>query len=301
MRYGIYLSGGGYSGAGQGKTVATIVRRINKWPEVIRAVSVGAFTGACLVEHDLDDGPVNDIWINCVQARGPGFVFPKTPEMLWRFLTLQPHLFSDKGLYHLTGLLDMEKICDPKSCRIEVRVFNVLQKKPETHSNHDPEFRNNPELFRSFIRASARLPGIFQPEEINGVPYCDAIMGSTIALFTKYGCDLVFAAVNDPIDYDISRVLSWWIKLRGVPHIVTDSILEDEKETFGNGLVIIRPRKRTGRLSRTSFRREIKREVEIAENDKGILGEGFYYGGDIAREIIEAEIRTNKALDELRL
>ena len=301
MRYGIFLSGGGYSGAGQGKSVGTIVQRLGLKPVVIRAVSVGAFTGASLVEHDFDDRPVNDIWVNKVQVCGPNLVFPRTFGALWRFITLRSYIFSDEGLYHLTNLLDINKVCDPNSCRLEVRVFNLLSKKPETHSNHDEDVQRDPELFRAYIRASARLPGIFESEEINGAPYCDAIMGSTIPLFSRHKCDLVFAVVNDPLDYDVSRFISWWVRLRGIPHIVTDTSLEEDRESFGDGLVTIRPDKRIGKLSRMSFMQGRACEVRVVRGKRVVKEKRLVYLGDIATEIEEAGLRTNRVLDSLSL
>ncbi len=69
--------------------------------------------------------------------------------------------------------LDMNKIV-ASPIRLEVAVRNETTNQLMFFSNHDLDIKENPEILRKAIKASASLPGIFPPVEINGEYHSDA-------------------------------------------------------------------------------------------------------------------------------
>lgn len=160
------LHGGGFAGIKQVGFAKEAWMR-DKIPEAIQVVSVGALNGAGLVEAGPEE--VERRW-RLIERKGPSSIFN------WKGIPF--HLFSnaflsDYGLNELVNQLDMNKII-ASPIRLEVAVRNETANRLDFFSNHDIDIKENPEILRKAIKASASLPGIFPPVEINGEYYSDA-------------------------------------------------------------------------------------------------------------------------------
>lgn len=166
MSLALVLHGGGFAGAKQVGFAKELWGR-GKIPSVIQAVSVGALNGAGLVEV----GPEGvELRWRLIERKGPSSIFN------WKgipFHFFSNALLSDHGLTDLVNQLDMSKIVN-SPIRLEVVVRNESRNELIFFSNHDIDVKENPELLRKAIKASASLPGFFPPVEINGEYYSDA-------------------------------------------------------------------------------------------------------------------------------
>ncbi len=166
MDIALVLHGGGFAGAKQVGFAKELWAR-GKIPKVIQVVSVGALNGAGLVEVGPEEVELR--W-RLIERRGPSSIFN------WKgipFHIFSNALLSDYGLNDLVNQLDMNKII-ASPIRLEVAVRNETAGKLMFFSNHDLDIKENPEILRKAIKASASLPGVFPPVEINGEYYSDA-------------------------------------------------------------------------------------------------------------------------------
>ncbi len=166
MSLALVLHGGGFAGAKQVGFAKELWAR-GKIPSVIQVVSVGALNGAGLVEVGPEE--VERRW-RIIERKGPSAIFN------WKgipFHLFSNALLSDYGLNDLVSQLDMNKIVT-SPIRLEVAVRNETTNQLTFFSNHDLDIKDNPEILRKAIKASASLPGIFPPVEINGEYFSDA-------------------------------------------------------------------------------------------------------------------------------
>lgn len=187
---GLALHGGGFAGAKQIGLPEELWAR-NKIPSLIQGVSVGALNAAKLVES----GPegLKKAWLRR-QKLGPSSVFNWAGAITHAW---SGSLLSDYGLNELVregedGLVMSKIMASPIELQIAVR--NETHDRIDIFSNRDEAVQKDPEILRKAIKASASLPGIFPPVEINGEWYSD---GWHFDLSKMTDCEVIFVVIND--------------------------------------------------------------------------------------------------------
>lgn len=223
---GLALHGGGFAGAKQIGLPEELWTR-NKIPSLIHGVSVGALNAAKLVES----GPegFKKAWLKR-QKLGPHCIFNWAGAFT---RVLSSALLSDYGLNELVregedGLIMQKIISSPIELQVVVR--NETKYEIEIVSNRDERVRKDPEILRKAIKASASLPGIFPPVEINGDWYSD---GYHFNLEKLAECDLVFIVINDEPKIGQDFHAAKWHKRFSVGFNENiDDVVEDRIDSF---------------------------------------------------------------------
>src|SRR3989338_9559350 len=96
---------------------------------------------------------------------------------LWRLFLHKERIRSildDSALRWLIDEFDPIKAVDPDGARFEFGLRDGLLKRSIIISNHDPAFSvrgGNPERLKELLGAAPRIPGLFDPESIDGRNY----------------------------------------------------------------------------------------------------------------------------------
>lgn len=161
---GLIFDGGGFPGVKQVGWVEEAEAR-GIFYERVQGVSVGALNAAKFVESGAQ--ALREYWLH-VEEKGPSSVFNFSAwQVAKRILKRCDSILTIENLDKLVHELNMKKVMDSPT-ELQVVVKNETENCSKVFSSRDPEMVNNPELFRTMIKASAALPGIFPPVLIDG-------------------------------------------------------------------------------------------------------------------------------------
>lgn len=221
---GLVLDGGGFPGVKQVGLVEELWKR-GKIPSLIQGISVGALNAAKLVEAGPD--PLREYWL-MVEHEGPQSVFSfKLRSIAMNLRSVA--LLTSASLDRMVSTLDMKKIVE-SPIELQVVVRNETDQCPDVVSSRNPLIKENPELLRQFIKASAALPGIFPPVVINGKRYSDGYCPQ-LSEFKDFHL-IIFALNDDPGLVDMAANGKWWARGMLGPREVTDYLTGMMIENF---------------------------------------------------------------------
>lgn len=182
MTTAFVLSGGGSLGAVEVGMLAAL-REQGVTPDLIVGTSAGALNGAWLAGHPT--APIDDlatIWKSLRRS----LVFPPDPVRgLLGFLGRRRGFVSHRGLRTLISkYLTFERLEDAP-VGLHVVAVDVL-------SGRDVLLSHGPAL--EAIMASAAIPGVFAPVDIDGVPYMDGgvVQNTPISHAVDLGADVIW-------------------------------------------------------------------------------------------------------------
>jgi NTE family protein len=176
------LSGGASLGAVEVGMLSALRERGIR-PDVIVGTSVGALNGAWLAGHP--DAPIEDlaeVW----KGIDRGDVFPTDARRGLLALTGRRRSLIDEG--PLRELIDRHVVFD----RLEEAPIPLHVVAVEVLTGRDVLLSSGPAV--DSVLASAALPAVFDPVEIDGVPYMDGGVGNNtpISHAVSLGVDLVW-------------------------------------------------------------------------------------------------------------
>lgn len=198
-KVGIIGGGGGLRGAVIPGFLEPLIRR--KIPiHYLSAVSVSSLMFAKLAEaQSPEDFPfllkhIIKGWEE-VEEKGPKSVFDFSRKniRLWK----SHAIFKDNSpLWKLTEDIDCVKVVN-SPIRFDVAVFDDETKEHKIFSNHDENLRQNPQLLRNIVIASASLRPLFRPTQVGDRFYYD---GGYIDLggALEFGCETIFVLFPYP-------------------------------------------------------------------------------------------------------
>lgn len=193
-KVGIIFNGGGFSGAYSVGFLKAIWERDIR-PSYVQGVSVGALTGGALAMNGPEE--TEKLWLE-TEERGASRVF-NWSNIPGNVLRKKGSLFNNDGILELINKFDYPKIINSK---IELQIVTCnesLEGETTVFRNHDEKFKANPDLFRKVILASAAIPGILPPVEIDGELHSDGVYFSLEPMVSA-GCDTIFLLLNDQTD-----------------------------------------------------------------------------------------------------
>ncbi len=178
------LSGGGSLGAMQaGQLRALLEAGIS--PDLVIGVSAGALNGAAIAHQPSVETAeqLATIW----HGLRRDYIFRGSRlERAWHVLRHHPHLYRSDGLVDLVNRFlpvdDLSELSTP----FEAGTVNIDDARIDFHSTGDP---------RAVLVASASLPGIFRPVEINGSRHVDGGIAANLPVqrARDLGATLIFA------------------------------------------------------------------------------------------------------------
>ncbi len=183
----VVQNGGGFTGANIGLWSALFRR--GKIPKKVQGVSVGALNCAMIAQA----GPavLEEHWRKVGRGK-PSDIF-SWKSVPWNIMMRSQSLLNDYGLNKLMGNIDCQKIIDSE-IELEVVAMNKSKRRMEIFSSRDECFKNDPELLRKAIKASASLTGYFPKVKIGADYYAD---GYYFHLAHLNNFDTVFVMLND--------------------------------------------------------------------------------------------------------
>lgn len=261
-KIGFVFDGGGFTAAcGAGHRLAMALSGLE--PVYSQGISGGAFNA-------LAENPylLVKVW-QVVEKKGPSFIFPllslSTLKNLRRAVKgLSPFIFDNRGLQELLRYLNFPSLV-ASLVRYEVGVFNETRWRQEFVSNHDDDVKENPEVFKRAVLASASIHEFFPPVCIykeTGDWYSDGQLFSIQRAF-DYGCERVFVFLNST-DGPPPRGRGVMGEIMENKNIVGAIAKRREIELFRDRVVVLGPPKDIETLSSISFRRgDISRMIEM--------------------------------------
>lgn len=213
---GIIETGGGFTGSfGAGGLEAIFDKGIS--PYCMQGTSVGSLTICKTAETDSPKNAKKS-WLE-IEVKRAKFIFD------WKNLVTTVPL-QKNALYYNTGLkslidnIDVRPIIDSKR-KIQIVTKNESRDWEQTvFYNHDPRFKENPELFRKVILASTAIPGFLPPVEIENEIHSDGIHFCLESMISE-GCDTIFILLNDQAD-EVSR---WDQRLVYLSHLLYEETM----------------------------------------------------------------------------
>lgn len=198
-KVGIIFNGGGFAGAfsvGYIKALWECGIR----PEHVQGVSVGALNAAKLMDINAFE-EFEKIWLDIEKAKASTvFNWKDIPGNIVR---KSGSLYNNKGLLDIIHKIDLNKIIKSQT-ELQVVVCNESNGEKEVFSSHDPVFKNNPELLKQVILASASIPGVLPPVKIGNQQYSDGVYFSLEPMI-QTGCDTIFLFLNDQFAEESKR------------------------------------------------------------------------------------------------
>ncbi|MGZ6888121.1 MAG: patatin-like phospholipase family protein [Acidimicrobiia bacterium] len=182
MTVAFVLSGGASLGAVEVGMLKALAHRGIR-PDLIVGTSVGAVNGAWLAGHpDTDIGELERVWGSIRRST----VFPADPVLgLFAFAGRRPGLVSQRGLRSLVQQhLTFERI---EEAPIPLHMVAV-----EVLTGREVVLSSGPAL--DAVLASAAIPGVFAPVEIDGVAYMDGgvVSNTPICHAVALGADVIW-------------------------------------------------------------------------------------------------------------
>ncbi len=182
MTTAFVLSGGASLGAVEVGMIKALFERGIR-PDLIVGTSVGAVNGAWLAGHpDADIDDLVEVWAGIRRST----VFPADPVLgLFAFTGRRAGLVSKRGLRSLVQQhLTFDRVEDAP---IPLHIVAV-----EVLTGRDVLLSSGPAL--DSVLASAAIPGVFAPVEIDGVPYMDGgvVSNTPISHAVALGADVVW-------------------------------------------------------------------------------------------------------------
>lgn len=190
-KIGVIFGGGGFTGAFSVGFIKAL------WecgirPSHVQGVSVGALNAAKLIELE-NIKELEKIWLDIEKAKASSiFNWKDIPGNVMR---KSSSLYGNKGLLDIIQKISFSKIIN-SPVELQVVVCNESKREKEVFLSHDPQFKNNPNLLKELVLASASIPGILPPVKIGGQQYSDGIYFALEPMI-ETGCDTIFLLLND--------------------------------------------------------------------------------------------------------
>ncbi|MEK9170560.1 MAG: patatin-like phospholipase family protein [Patescibacteria group bacterium] len=194
-KVGIIMSGGGFTGAfsvGFIKAIWKIFRKNGIQPAIIQGASIGAMNAAKTIESD--EKELIKIWLD---------IEKKKARSIFNWLDIPKNIFNrgnalylNKGVMQILDKYDFQKII---SSPIELQIVTCNESRDDElniFSSRQEIFVKNPHLLKDAILASAAIPGILSPININGEMHSDGIIFSIQPLI-QAECDTIIILLND--------------------------------------------------------------------------------------------------------
>lgn len=217
-KVGLVGSGGGCNGAISVGMLECLYEK-----EIIPAfshnVSVNALNYAACLSSGIEK--LKKTWGE-LQHKGQNAIFNRRdiPFRIW-----ENSIFSNKGLQVIINSLDAKAIVNspvefqfPVHNETRGNVYQII-------SNHDPIFKDNPELIKRFLLAAISLPGFLEPIEINGEWYSDGLYLS-LEEAIQFGCDTIFVLINEQPPLANPEKAKWYSRMGNGYNITHDKAVE---------------------------------------------------------------------------
>ncbi len=205
-RVGFVGSGGGCNGAISVGFLKCLYEK-GIVPDFAHKVSVNALNYAACLSSGSTEGLVKT-WEE-LQRKGQNAIFNRRdiPFRIW-----ENSIFSNKGLQVIINSLDAKAIVN-SPIEFQFPVHNETRGNDyQIISNHDPIFKDNPELIKRFLLAAISLPGFLEPIEINGEWYSDGLYLS-LEEAIQFGCDTIFVLINDQPPLANPQQAKWYSRM----------------------------------------------------------------------------------------
>lgn len=213
--------GGGCKGAvsvGMMKALA----EANIFPDYAYGVSVNVLNLSALIASGIDS--LIQSWME-IEKKGYNALFNRNeiPTRLWK-----NGIFSHKNVGKLATAVNAPKLI-ASPVRLEFPLHNESQKaKRIIYSNHDEQFKENPELIKRYILAATCMPGFIEPVNTNNEWFSDGLY-FTLEPAIAFGCETIFVFFNDFHDETIVKNPAqekWYHRLLSAYDTVADELVK---------------------------------------------------------------------------
>ena len=222
-KVGVIFNGGGFTGAFSVGFAKAIWKNGIK-PEYIQGVSVGALSGAKLVESGIEE--LEKVWLE-LEQRGAKSIF-NWSDAVWNIPRKKSSIFNNHGIVELLSKADFAKIINSPT---ELQIVTTNESKDweqEIFSNREEKYRDNPTSFKLPVLASTAVQGGLPPVMIDNEQHSDGMIFSLEAA-AKAGCDTIFLLLNDQAGTKQDR---WDQRLSMSRHMFYDRNVEYELKDF---------------------------------------------------------------------
>lgn len=191
-KVGIVGAGGGCKGA-ISVGILKAIYEAGIVPVYLHGVSVNALNFAELVASGGTDSLVRS-WL-MLEKKGYNYLFNRN-DIYYRLLAKANSFLKNDGTLRLVNSVNTAALI-ASPIHLEFPVHNELPYlKQEIYSNHDQQFKNNPELIKQYILAATCMQGFLQPIKTGEEWFSDGLY-FTLEPAIAFGCDTIFVLSND--------------------------------------------------------------------------------------------------------